>query len=54
MIAINAKTGKELWNAEAADPKQGYAFTVAPLVIKDKVIAGIAGGEFGIRGFIAA
>jgi alcohol dehydrogenase (cytochrome c) len=54
MIAIDAKTGKELWNTEAADPKQGHAFTHAPLVIKDKVIAGTAGGEFGVRGFIAA
>src|SRR6516164_4238761 len=54
MIAIDAKTGKELWNTPAADPKQGYAFTHAPLVIKDKVIAGTAGGEFGVRGFIAA
>jgi alcohol dehydrogenase (cytochrome c) len=54
MIAIDAKTGKELWNTEAADPKQGYAFTHAPLVVKDKVIAGTAGGEFGVRGFIAA
>jgi alcohol dehydrogenase (cytochrome c) len=54
MIAIDAKTGKELWNTEAADPKQGYAFTHAPLVIKDKVIAGTAGGEYGVRGFIAA
>jgi alcohol dehydrogenase (cytochrome c) len=54
MIAIDAKTGKEIWNTEAADPKQGYAFTHAPLVVKDKVIAGIAGGEYGVRGFIAA
>ena len=54
MIAIDAKTGKEVWNTEGADPKQGYTFTHAPLVIKDKVIAGAAGGEFGIRGFIAA
>jgi alcohol dehydrogenase (cytochrome c) len=55
MIAIDAKTGKELWKTEpAGDPKQGYAFTVAPLVVKDKVIAGTAGGEFGVRGFIAA
>ena len=38
----------------AGDPKQGYAFTHAPLVVKDKVIAGTAGGEFGVRGFIAA
>jgi alcohol dehydrogenase (cytochrome c) len=54
MIALDAKTGKELWNTQAADAKQRYSFTHAPLVIKDKVIAGTAGGEFGIRGFIAA
>jgi alcohol dehydrogenase (cytochrome c) len=54
MIAIDAKTGKELWKTVAADPKQGYAFTHAPLVIKDKVIAGTAGGENGVRGFLAA
>jgi len=55
MIAIDAKTGRELWKTEpAGDPKQGYAFTHAPLVVKDKVIAGTAGGEFGVRGFVAA
>jgi alcohol dehydrogenase (cytochrome c) len=54
VIAINAKTGKEIWKTQAADPKQRYSMTHAPLVIKDKVIAGIAGGEFGVRGFIAA
>jgi len=54
MIAIDAKTGKEVWNVQAADPKEKYSFTHAPLVIKDKVIEGTAGGEFGIRGFIAA
>ena len=55
MIAIDAKTGRELWKTEpAGDPRQGYAFTHAPLVVKDKVIAGSAGGEFGVRGFIAA
>src|SRR5262245_21549253 len=54
MIAIDAKTVKELWNTPGGDPKQGQAFTHAPLVIKDKVIAGTAGGEFGVRGFIAA
>lgn len=54
MIAIDAKTGKEVWKTEpAGDPKQGYAFTHAPIVVKDKVIAGTAGGEFGVRGFIA-
>jgi alcohol dehydrogenase (cytochrome c) len=54
VIAINAKTGKELWKTQAADPKQRYSMTHAPIVIKDKVIAGVAGGESGIRGFIAA
>ena len=54
MIALDAKTGKEIWNIQVADSKQKYSFTHAPLVIKDKVIEGVAGGEYGIRGFIAA
>src|SRR5205814_6742969 len=54
MIAINAKTGKELWKTDVADYKQQYSMTVAPIVVKDKVISGVAGGEHGIRGFIAA
>jgi alcohol dehydrogenase (cytochrome c) len=54
MIALSATTGMELWNTRTADPKEGSAFTHAPLVVKDKVIAGTAGGEFGVRGFIAA
>src|SRR5258708_30893 len=45
MIAIDAKTGKELWNTQIADYKQQYSMTVAPIVVKDKVIAGVAGGE---------
>lgn len=54
MIALDAKTGKELWNVQVADYKQQYAMTVAPLVVKDKVITGVAGGEHGVRGFLAA
>ena len=54
MIAIDAKTGKELWNTQIADYKQQYAMTVAPIVVKDKVISGVAGGEHGVRGFLAA
>jgi alcohol dehydrogenase (cytochrome c) len=54
LIALNAKTGQEVWKTQAADPKQRYSMTHAPLAIKDKVIAGVAGGEFGVRGFIAA
>ncbi len=54
VVAIDAKNGHPLWNTKAADPAAGYAMTLAPLVIKDKVIVGVAGGEYGIRGFIAA
>lgn len=54
MIAIDSKTGRPVWNIEIADPKFGYSLTLAPLIIKDKVVVGTAGGEYGIRGFIAA
>jgi alcohol dehydrogenase (cytochrome c) len=54
LIALDMKTGAVVWDATMADYKQGYASTIAPLVVKDKVIVGIAGGEFGIRGFIDA
>ena len=43
-----------MWNVAVGDPAAGYAITHAPLVVKDKVIVGVAGGEYGIRGFIAA
>jgi alcohol dehydrogenase (cytochrome c) len=48
------KTGRELWTTKVADQKLQYSMTVAPLVVKDKVIVGPAGGEYGIRGFLAA
>jgi alcohol dehydrogenase (cytochrome c) len=54
VVAIDAKDGKPLWNTTIASAKAGYALTHAPLVVKDKVIVGTAGGEYGIRGFIAA
>ncbi len=54
LIALDAKSGKSVWNTKVANAESGYALTHAPLVIKDKVIVGVAGGEFGIRGFIAA
>ncbi len=54
LIAIDAKSGRPAWNIEVGDPKAGYAVTHAPLVVKDKVLVGVAGGEYGIRGFIAA
>ncbi len=54
LVALDAKTGRPIWNTRVANASAGYAMTVAPLVVKDKVIVGVAGGEFGIRGFIAA
>jgi alcohol dehydrogenase (cytochrome c) len=54
LLAIDSKTGKPIWNVTVAKAEAGYALTHAPLVIKDKVIVGVAGGEFGIRGFLAA
>jgi alcohol dehydrogenase (cytochrome c) len=54
LIALDAKSGKLLWNTEVAVAKEGYAITHAPLIVKDKVIIGTAGGEYGIRGFVAA
>jgi alcohol dehydrogenase (cytochrome c) len=54
LIAIDAKGGRPIWKVPVGDPKAGYSITHAPLVVKDKVIVGVAGGEYGIRGFIAA
>ncbi|MGD1095967.1 MAG: PQQ-dependent dehydrogenase, methanol/ethanol family [Bryobacteraceae bacterium] len=54
LIAIDAKNGKPLWNTTVGNAESGYALTHAPLIVKDKVIVGTAGGEYGIRGFIAA
>ena len=54
LIAIDARTGRPLWFKQIANADEGYAMTLAPLIIKDKVIIGVAGGEYGIRGFIAA
>jgi len=54
LIAIDAINGKPLWDIEVADVNLAYSITMAPLIIKDKVVVGVGGGEFGIRGFIAA
>src|SRR4029077_13356656 len=53
LIAIDARAGRPVWNIKIADQNAGYAITLAPLVVKDKVIIGTAGGEYGIRGFLA-
>ena len=54
VVALDAATGKELWKTKQGDYKRGETLTSAPLVVKDKVITGIAGGEYGVRGFITA
>ena len=54
LLALDRKTGSVLWDIELADYRIGYAATLAPLVINDKVIVGISGGEYPTRGFIAA
>jgi len=53
-VALEMKTGKVIYDIEMAPAKDGFAATGAPLVVKDKVIAGIAGGEFANRGFLDA
>ncbi len=52
VIALDVKTGKEVWRTKSADPKDGYSMTVAPLVADGVVIAGVAGAEFGHRGYL--
>lgn len=52
VIAINAKTGEEVWRTKSIDFRTGYSMTVAPLIANGVVIVGISGGEYGIRGYI--
>jgi alcohol dehydrogenase (cytochrome c) len=54
LIAVDAKSGRQIWKTEVASTTAGYSITHAPLVVKDKVIVGVGGGEYGIRGFVAA
>ena len=54
LVALDAGTGKVIWSVKNGDPKVGAVNTNAPHVFKDKVITGISGGEWGVRGFLAA
>jgi alcohol dehydrogenase (cytochrome c) len=54
VVALNAKTGAVEWNKAIDRPEAGYSITTAPLVVKDKLILGPAGGEYGIRGYVLA
>jgi PQQ-dependent dehydrogenase (methanol/ethanol family) len=53
-IAVDASTGREVWRTQLADINKGESMTMAPLVVKGKVIVGDSGGEFGIRGWLTA
>jgi lanthanide-dependent methanol dehydrogenase len=53
-IAVDAETGTELWNTKLGDINRGETMTMAPLVVKDKVLVGNSGGEMGVRGWITA
>jgi lanthanide-dependent methanol dehydrogenase len=54
LVALDANTGKVIWSVKNGDPKIGAVNTNAPHVFKDKVITGISGGEWGVRGYITA
>lgn len=54
MYALDAKTGAVKWKAQNADPMLGQTMTMAPLVVKDKVITGVSGAEYGVHGYITA
>ncbi|MGA2345952.1 MAG: PQQ-binding-like beta-propeller repeat protein, partial [Candidatus Sulfotelmatobacter sp.] len=54
VVALDAKTGAVVWDVVAADYRIGYSFTVAPLAVKNLVVLGVSGGEYGVRGFIDA
>jgi len=54
IYALDANTGKVIWVAENADPKKGSTMTNAPMIVGNKVIVGMSGGEFGVRGYLTA
>ena len=54
LVALDMRTGRVRWDIEVADYKTGHSMTGAPLAVKDKIIIGIAGAEYGIRGFLDA
>src|ERR1700732_1489888 len=54
VVALDAKTGQPVWSVKNGDAKKGETMTAAPMVVKDKVLVGISGGEFGVPGHITA
>ena len=54
LVALDAKTGRLVWETEIADPELGYSETMAPTAVNGKILIGTNGGEYGIRGFVSA
>ncbi len=54
VLALNKTDGTKVWEVQVADPGRGEVFTGAPLIVKDMVVTGMAGAEFGVRGWIEA
>ena len=54
LVALDARTGNQVWASEVADNRQGYYMSLAPLIVDGKVMVGASGGELGVRGFVAA
>jgi len=54
LLAVDRINGELLWDVEVGDVNLAYSVTMAPLAVKDKIIVGVGGGEFGIRGYVAA
>ena len=54
LVALKAETGEVAWQIDIADPEKGYSETMAPTLVKDKVLIGTNGGEYGVRGFVKA
>ena len=54
LVALDAKTGKPVWSIKTGNPGKGETGTSAPMVVKDKVLVGVSGGEFGVQGWLAA
>ena len=54
LVALDAKSGKVVWSVKDGDPSKGETGTDAPFVFKDKVLIGVSGGEFGVRGWVSA
>ena len=54
LVALDAKTGKVVWEQQIADPELGYSETMAPTAVNGKILIGTNGGEYGVRGFVKA